>query len=410
MVENTKYKYATIVAVKHAMNQDKFCYMPWHAITLTANGDIKPCCQFSNKGRLPNTEHATIMENFDSERMQDLRKQFLKGEQPKACNSCWEREDLVGQSRRLWFNKKFMKSDSAFINGEIPDTYKVPNPKFYQADINLSNVCNLKCRMCGSWASNSWFEEELALAKIDKRYEKNSNPVPLQQYGLEDLRSMLPHLKDVRRIDFKGGEPMMAKHHNQFLQWLIDEGMTDIELFYTTNGTVQNPKILKLLSHFKRVSICFSIEGTGDLYRYIRGGKYKIEDFEKTLAVYDKLENVQIMFNVTLQNYNIFNLPDLYMYLHELEDKYNRVSANSSFTTICNKPAYLSPLNIPDHLRDKAIENLSLFSDFDNLVESMKNRKFEPELWEVFINFTNDLDKMRDDNVADAVPELKEYF
>ena len=52
--------------------------MPWHAITLSANGDIKPCCQFSNKGRLPNTEHDTIMENFNSERMQDLRKDFLK--------------------------------------------------------------------------------------------------------------------------------------------------------------------------------------------------------------------------------------------------------------------------------------------------------------------------------------------
>jgi hypothetical protein len=126
--------------------------------------------------------------------------------------------------------------------------------------------------------------------------------------------------------------------------------------------------------------------------------------------VYDKLENVQIMFNVTLQNYNVFNLPDLYLYLHDLEDRYNRVDANSAFTTICNKPAYLSPLNLPDDLRDLAIENLSLFSDFDNLVESMKNRKFEPELWEVFINFTNDLDKMRDDNVIDAVPELKDHF
>ena len=388
----------------------KFCHMPWSAITLSANGDVKPCCQFSNKGRKPNTEHDTIMENFNSERMQDLRKQFLNGEQPSACNSCWEREDLVGQSRRLWFNKKFMKFDKDFKKGIIPTEISVPTPQFLQADINLSNVCNLKCRMCGSWASNSWFEEELALAKIDKRYEKNDQPVSLQQYGLEDLRNMLPHLKDVRRIDFKGGEPMMAKHHNQFLQWLIDEDMTDIELFYTTNGTVQNPKILNLLKQFKRVSICFSIEGTGELYRYIRGGKYQLADFEKTLAMYNELENVQIMFNVTLQNYNMFNLPDLYLYLHELEDKYNRVDANSAFTTICNKPAYLSPLNLPDDLRDKAIENLSLFSDFDNLVESMKHRKFDPELWEVFINFTNDLDKIRDDSVTEAVPELKEYF
>ena len=47
--------------------------MPWHAICLSANGDIKPCCQFTNKGRPPNTEHPTIMENWNSQRMQDLR-------------------------------------------------------------------------------------------------------------------------------------------------------------------------------------------------------------------------------------------------------------------------------------------------------------------------------------------------
>ena len=264
--------------------------------------------------------------------------------------------------------------------------------------------------MCGSWASNSWFKEEIALARIDKRYQKNINEVPLLQYSLEDLRNLLPHLKDVMRIDFKGGEPMMAKHHNQFLEWLIEEGMTDIELFYTTNGTVQNPKILNLLKEFKRVSICFSIEGTGRLYSYIRGGKYNIEQLEETLSAYSKLDNVQIMFNVTLQNYNVFNLPELHNFLHELEDKYPRVSANNSFTTICNQPSYLSPMNLPDNLRDQAVERLSLYDDFKKLVRSMNKRTFNEEQWDIFINYTKDLDKLRGDNVVEAVPELKEYF
>ena len=95
--------------------------------------------------------------------------------------------------------------------------------------------------MCGSWASNSWFKEEIALAKIDKRYQKILTK-PLLQYSLEDLRNLLSHLKDVMRIDFKGGEPHDGKHLIHFLEWLIEEGMTDIELFYTTNGTVQKLK------------------------------------------------------------------------------------------------------------------------------------------------------------------------
>ena len=125
--------------------------MPWHSICLSANGDIKPCCQFTNKGRPPNTEHPTIMENWNSQRMQDLRQAFLNGEKPADCNSCWEREAQIGHSRRIWFDEKFEK----YITKPTTDLV-VEEPQIVQADINLSNVCNLKCRMCGSWASNSW--------------------------------------------------------------------------------------------------------------------------------------------------------------------------------------------------------------------------------------------------------------
>ena len=103
-------------------------------------------------------------------------------------------------------------------------------------------------------------------------------------------------------------------------------------------------------------------------------------------------------------------MPELHLFLNELDDKYSRVDARGCFNTICNKPAYLSPMNIPDDLRDKAIKDLSLFDDFNKLVESMKTRTFDQELWEIFINFTNDLDKMRGDSVVKAVPQLKEYF
>ena len=64
------------------------------------------------------------MENYNSERMQELRKDF-KGVQISACNSCWEREDLVGQSRRLWFDKKFMRFDADDRNGNSSTEYDV---------------------------------------------------------------------------------------------------------------------------------------------------------------------------------------------------------------------------------------------------------------------------------------------
>ena len=379
--------------------------MPWHSICLSANGDIKPCCQFTNKGRPPNTEHPTIMENWNSQRMQDLRQAFLNGEKPADCNSCWEREAQIGHSRRIWFDEKFGK----YITKPTTDLV-VEEPQIVQADINLSNVCNLKCRMCGSWASNSWFEEEVALAEKDRRYQKNRKMQSVRNVTVDDIQNILPHVKDVRRIDFKGGEPMLAKHHNDFLQWMIDEGMTDVHLLYTTNGTVQNWRILNLLAQFKNVSLVFSLEGTGPRDSYIRGGKYPIEQIETNMARYNELDNVKINFNVTIQNYNLLNLEELYYLLHKWEAKYQRVDANSAFTTICNQPNYLSPLNVPDSMRDTALEQLADIDDFKTLRRSLTKREFNPELWQTFIDFTRDLDKMRGDNILDHCPEFTEYF
>lgn len=379
--------------------------MPWHSICLSANGDIKPCCQFTNKGRPPNTEHPTIMENWNSQRMQDLRQAFLNGEKPADCNSCWEREAQIGHSRRIWFDEKFGK----YITKPTTDLV-VEEPQIVQADINLSNVCNLKCRMCGSWASNSWFEEEVALAEKDRRYQKNRKMQSVRNVTVDDIKNILPHVKDVRRIDFKGGEPMLAKHHDNFLQWMIDEGMTDVHLLYTTNGTVQNWRILNLLAQFKNVSLVFSIEGTGTRYSYIRGGKYPIEQIESNMARYNELDNVKINFNVTVQNYNLMNLVELYNLLHDWEAKYERVDANSAFTTICNQPNYLSPLNVPDSMRDTALEQLADIDDFKTLRRSLAKREFNEDLWKTFIDFTRDLDKMRGDNILDHCPEFTEYF
>ena len=379
--------------------------MPWHSICLSANGDIKPCCQFTNKGRPPNTEYPTIMENWNSPRMQDLRQAFLNGEKPADCNSCWEREAQMGHSRRLWFEEKFGK----YITKPTTDLI-VEQPQIIQADINLSNVCNLKCRMCGSWASNSWFEEEVTLAEKDRRYQKNPKMQSVRNVTVEEIQNILPHIKDVKRIDFKGGEPMLAKHHDDFLQWMIDQGMTDVHLLYTTNGTVQNWRIMNLLGQFKNVSLVFSIEGTGTRYSYIRGGKYPIEQIESNMARYNTLENVKINFNVTVQNYNLLNLKELYDLLHEWENKYSRVDANSAFTTICNQPNYLSPLNVPDSMRDQAVQQLDGISDFKTLVRSLKNRQFDEDRWATFINFTKDLDNLRKDNIVDHCPEFAEYF
>ena len=96
--------------------------------------------------------------------------------------------------------------------------------------------------------------------------------------------------------------------------------------------------------------------------------------------------------------------------LHQWENKYSRVDANNAFTTICNQPNYLSPLNVPDKLRDEALVQLQGIDDFNTLRRSLERRKFKEDLWQTFLDYTRDLDNLRGDNVLDHCPEFKEYF
>ena len=61
-------------------------------------------------------------------------------------------------------------------------------------------------------------------------------------------------------------------------------------------------------------------------------------------------------------------------------------------------------------MRDTALEQLAEIDDFKTLRRSLAKRKFDPELWQTFIDFTRDLDKMRGDNILDHCPEFTEYF
>lgn len=382
--------------------------MPWHGLAIAANGNIKPCCQWS--GSLGKVEQTDLVEEFkNNPKIKNLRKQFINNERPASCTSCWTREDQIGESRRIWFEEKF--TDSIPADYEYKET--VDNLLWTQMDINLSNVCNLKCRMCGSWASNSWFEEDLALSKISPAFKKESNPEVqvIRQHSLEDLTTLLPYVAKLKRIDFKGGEPMMAKNHVLFLEMLIEQGLNDkIVLQYTTNGTVVNPKILNVLSKFKKVRLMFSIEGTGSLYEYIRGGKYSIQELEEVIGMYNDLPNVDIGFNVTIQAYNLLNLHHLHKQLATWAEKYKNVSNNSAFTTICNSPMYLSPFVLPESLRHQAIVNLKGYSDFEVLSRNLMSDDIHKAHWDTFKHFTDELDKLRKENIIDVVPELKEYW
>ena len=85
--------------------------------------------------------------------MEDLRTKFKNGERPDGCQSCWQEEDAGKTSKRQNSIYKMNKS----LQNWTPNSE--PSLKFI--DFKLGNVCNLKCRICGSWSSSKWAQEEI---------------------------------------------------------------------------------------------------------------------------------------------------------------------------------------------------------------------------------------------------------
>ncbi len=385
--------------------------MPWHAITLTGSGLVKPCCQFRGEAENVHLNPETSIVNlYNSKAIQDVREDFFVKDPTPGCSSCWEREEQIGHSRRIWFEDHFLEDLPHNFDYEL----KVENPQWIQADINLSNQCNLKCRMCGVWASHKWISDEETLFNMHQ-----GNPYLREglkekrakfEVSLERLASLIPHLANVRRIDFKGGEPMLAKNHIPFLEMLIDKGLNrQATLHYTTNGTFINNNIIEVLGQFKKVNISISIEGTDPLYSYIRGGpEFNTEDLRKNISKYKELKNVDIMFNVAMQAYNLINLKELHGLLKSLNS--DKINSSGAFNCVVNAPDYLSPFVWPVELRKKIADELEQIDDFKHFSGQLKVFDFDQNLFNTFINFTRDLDKIRNEDYFGIYPELKKYI
>ena len=418
------------------------CIVPWTSITLSANGDIKPCCKFTSdkklaleagKTDLPPTHssggplpHMNIYEGHTLqdawEGMEPLRQAMLNKEKPPNCVDCWKNEKTAGTSRRQWMLEKIKKR---------PNEYKVKAPmELKHMDLNFGNTCNLKCRMCGSWGSTHWFKEDKILQEINPKFTRNLGDATPRTIDPSLYKNMEDKLSQMERIDFKGGEPLMQEGMYEVLQMLVNNGSaSDVELGYVTNGTKTPDRLKELWPYFKRVTLNISIEATGKLYQYIRGSNVQtIEQLEQNLKWYDQFDNIKGHFSVAISIYNIFDLQNLADWQETVTsnlrgwktliaartsdsivpEEYHRPN---SFPDIVTKPAYLDINNMPPHLKQCVLDKWDgNYHSMDHLRDALGNHKYSEEKWQLFKQFTRQLDRIRGTNVVEYIPELEGEF
>lgn len=344
--------------------------------------------------------------------MQDLRTQFLQGQQPRTCRKCWNEERAGRKSKRMHTLDR--------LKHEIePGPWTADARPIMFLDLKLGNICNLKCRICGSWSSSQFATEEIndLPADADRKsvfayqmLRAGSWPRDNQRFWTE-----IDHvLTDIRYIEFTGGEPFMIREHFDMLQGMVDRGIAhNVEIHYNTNGTIFPEHAEDIWRHFRTVEIAFSIDDVGERFEYQRSNASwsavcdNIDKFRDLKEIYP---NIVLQICTTVNVFNVRYLDQVAQWIYR-----NRESFNFVYWNIMHDAWYFSIATLPDPVKAEIAQYLHQSdipdiyrNDITGVIDFMQ-RGASTDGFMLRMK-VHDLDRKRNQNLARVAPELAQLI
>jgi MoaA/NifB/PqqE/SkfB family radical SAM enzyme len=327
---------------------EKFCVLPWISLEASPIGTVRPCCLaeeeiVDDQGEKFDLNSADLSLVQRSRYMQNLRQSFLVQQQPRTCRKCWNEERAGRTSKRMHTldRLKHIVADEQWTQDAKPLRF---------LDLKLGNICNLKCRICGSWSSSTFAAEELQY--IPQEEKKNSFHYTMLRRGAwprentqfwQQIDDIVDHIS---YIEFTGGEPFMIQEHFQLLQSIVDRGIAGgVEIHYNTNGTQWPEHAESIWQHFKTVEIAFSIDDIGERFEYQRTNaswaevKANIQKFKELRNRWPGKIQLQVCSTV-----NVFNV----MYLEGLANWIDQQEFDFVYWNMMHEAYYFSIGSLPD--------------------------------------------------------------
>jgi MoaA/NifB/PqqE/SkfB family radical SAM enzyme len=394
---------------------DKFCVLPWVSLETSPIGTVRPCCLAEDEitddaGNKFNLNTARFSDIQNSEYMQDLRQQFLDAKQPQTCRKCWREERAGRTSKRMHTldRLKHMIPDQPWTQDARPLMF---------LDLKLGNICNLKCRICGSWSSSTFATEELANLGPDEDRKSNHHYQMLRQgaWPRENptFWSEIEQVSDqIRYIEFTGGEPFMIQEHFDLLQRLVDRGLAgNIEIHYNTNGTQYPENAEAIWQHFKLVEIAFSIDDVGERFEYQRTNAVWAEvvaNIERFRQIRARHANIQLQVCSTVNVFNVYYLEDLAQWI-------DTQAFDFVYWNMMHEAYYFSINTLPESTKQAVSSRLQQCQvsswhqqEFARIIDFMNNGVGLDGF--ILRMKVADLDRKRGQNLADVEPEFAQLI
>ena len=327
---------------------DKFCVLPWVSLETSPIGTVRPCCLAEEEivddaGNKFDLNTANFGDIQTSDYMQDLRQQFLDQKKPAACRKCWREESAGRTSKRMHTldRLKHMIADQDWTADAKPLMF---------LDLKLGNICNLKCRICGSWSSSTFATEELADLPPGEDRKSNHHYYMLKQgaWPRENptFWTEIDQVADqIQYIEFTGGEPFMIQEHFDLLQGLVDRGLAEqIEIHYNTNGTQWPEHAEAIWKHFKTVEIAFSIDDVGDRFEYQRSNAVWSEvcvNIERFKEMRNRNPRIRLQVCTTVNVFNVY-------YIEQVAKWINTQGFDFVYWNMMHEAYYFSISTLPE--------------------------------------------------------------
>jgi hypothetical protein len=349
-----------------SVDTNVYCPEWWRRVYIEQINDDyehKPCCVY--RGTLSDRisdPNALYSAHNGSKQIIRFRQDNLNGVKNPGCGQCYETESRGQTSSRQY---KIMENGTS--NVEVTS----------HLDLNLGNLCNLSCAVCGPWNSTSWAAlapRELYYIEPHRRYRKQDRP------AIDDPELFL----SLKTVQLQGGEVFLEPNYLGFFQNLGKyRTYTDLSVTIFTNGTVRpSPEFMQILNQCGRVDIYFSIDDIEQRFEYQRNGA-KWSEVASNIHWFrvSVKDSIHLHFNTTYSLLNVYYLADLH---RRLTTEFPGMGINySEFNNQPNSRAQFSADRMTANVRQicldrvAAIPELSFLSQYISTVEGDPYSKFK---------------------------------
>jgi organic radical activating enzyme len=418
-------------------NNGAYCPALFNSLYLSPQSHITNCCvmQEQNMEYAPvvteDQKNILVVDLLNQDWFKNIRKDAINGIKNEACGHCWRSQKHTPEKeyRKVFIDNTDKENLDIQIRNNIYEDYSVDYNKvdIEHMDVRFSTLCNLTCRSCSSTFSSSWYKEDLAYDKMIGRDQQTSawKAGIAFKPGVASLTidSIKPHLKNIKRLYFAGGEPVMLSEHYEILQHLIDIGRTDVKLTYNTNfSKLVSGKndIIKYWKQFDNIFIGASLDGSHEKGEYIRKGIIWSEVEKNIERLKKECPHIYFYVSPTVSIMNAYNITEFHREWYEK----GYIDINDFRLNVLYGPEAYCMKNLPRNHKDALIKiyrehikwitlnqrnshETPVISDYKRLIEFIDNTppsKNWADTW--FKHFWTD--KNRGENFFKTFPEYED--